>query len=529
MKHKINRRRRTTADVKMVWREFFNGYGSLYQEMVSRTEPVLGAEAVSYARRFLRRLMFLYFLQRKGWLKGDEKYIDRVGGYFELNKLFYEALNRKDGEEGIPFLNGSLFEREKYLDKEVEKKLARIMDEVFRKAREFFNRYNFTIDEGSPLEAGVSVGPSFLGHVFEDTLSERERSLKGTFYTPVNEIRFMCRRAIAAWLGLEDRVESKHGGGMDFVDSLEEYVAGLKRRRDENEVRGFRERLLSVKVLDPAVGSGDFLVVMMQTIIQLIRDVEEAVGWEPDAEQYKSRIIPNLYGFDVEGEAVEIARLRIWLSLIADQKYPAPLPNLDINIVSVADSLESPRGVQSVIEEFQEDYLRRTRLVVDSGPPIEVFMPSLADIIVMNPPYVRQERIPKNKKEYYVSTYKLDRKTDLYAYFMVRALKLLRTGGVAALITSDKWLETGYGITLQMVLKPHVVAVYGQRMRSFEADINTVITVMKKDNLPDSHPIQFIYLERYGDKPVRNYKSVERGKLKPGKWYYLRAPRFFEE
>ncbi|MEM2026117.1 MAG: hypothetical protein QXW94_07495, partial [Desulfurococcaceae archaeon] len=91
MKRKTNRRRRTTSDVKTVWREFFDGYGSLYQEMVSRTEPVLGDEAVSYARRFFSRLMFLYFLQRKGWLKGDEKYIDGVGGYFELNKLFYEA------------------------------------------------------------------------------------------------------------------------------------------------------------------------------------------------------------------------------------------------------------------------------------------------------------------------------------------------------------------------------------------------------------------------------------------------------
>ncbi|MEM4300432.1 MAG: DNA methyltransferase, partial [Candidatus Caldarchaeum sp.] len=335
------------ADVKNVRQEFFNGYRNLYQEIVSHTEPILGGAAVSYARRFLGRLMFLYFLRGKGWLRGEGECIGGVRGYLELNKLFYE--------EGIPFLNGSLFEREKYLDKEVEEKLARIMDEVFRKAREFFNRYNFTIDEGSPLEAGVSVGPSFLGHVFEDTLSERERRLKGTFYTPVNEIRFMCRRAIAAWLGLEDRVESKHGGGMDFVDRLEEYVAGLKRRRDEKEVREFREKLLSVKVLDPAVGSGDFLVVMMQTIIQLIQEVEEAVGWRTDVEQYKRRIIPNLYGFDVEGEAVEIARLRIWLSLIVDQKYPMPLPNLDINIVSIADSLEVATEVQSVMEKFHGD------------------------------------------------------------------------------------------------------------------------------------------------------------------------------
>lgn len=181
------------------------------------------------------------------------------------------------------------------------------------------------------------------------------------------------------------------------------------------------------------------------------------------------------------------------------------------------------------IEELQKEFVKKTGLAIVSGPPVEFYMPSLADIIVMNPPYVRQEKLTKKKKEYYVSTYKLDRTSDIYAYFMVRALRLLRPGGVAALITSDKWLEVGYGVTLQRALKPHIVAIFGQRMRSFHADVNTVITILQKDKLPESHPIQFIYLEKYGETRVRNYKSIERGRLAPGKWYHLRAPRVFEE
>ncbi|MEM2939480.1 MAG: DNA methyltransferase, partial [Candidatus Bathyarchaeia archaeon] len=512
-----------------VRQEFFDGYRSLYEEIVNSTKNILGDEASSYAQRFLGRLMFLYFLQRKGWLKRDKRFIDKVRDYFELNRLFYEALNKKDGEEGIPYLNGSLFEREEYLNDRIEKKLASVMNGIFLKAREFFNRYNFTVDEASPLEVEVSIDPLLLGYVLENMLPEHERGRKGTFYTPVNEIGFMCRRALAAWLGLEDSVVKEPSGEMRLVDGLESYIDGLKQRRNEREIREFRERLLSLKILDPAVGSGGFLVVMMQTILQLIQEVEEAVGWRTDLEQYKRRIIPNLYGFDIEGEAVEIARLRIWLSLIVDQKEPEPLPNLDINIVTIQDSLEVPK-VQKVLDEFLEEtayrayveeieavkarYLnehdaekknalrkrieglqrslvKRMGLVISSGPPIEFYMPSLADIIVMNPPYVRQERIPKGKKKYYVSEYKLDRTSDIYAYFMVRALRLLRAGGVAALITSDKWLEVGYGITLQRVLKPHIVAIYGQRMRSFGADINTVISILKKDKLPDSNPIQF--------------------------------------
>ncbi|MDW8093208.1 MAG: hypothetical protein RMJ06_05960, partial [Nitrososphaerota archaeon] len=292
-----------------VRQEFFEGYRALYEEIVNSTKGTLGDEASSYAQRFLGRLMFLYFLQRKGWLKGDRHFIDKIRDYLELNRLFYEALNKRDGEEGVPFLNGSLFEREGYLTDIVEKKLVPVMNGIFLKARTFFNRYNFTVDETSPLEVEVSIDPLLLGTVLENMLPEQERGKKGTYYTPVNEIGFMCRRAIAVWLGLEDRVESGPNGKMRFVDGLEEYVLKLKQRRNEREIREFREKLLSLKVLDPAVGSGGFLVIMMQTILQLIQEVEEAVGWKTDLEQYKRRIIPSLYGFDIEGEAVEIARL----------------------------------------------------------------------------------------------------------------------------------------------------------------------------------------------------------------------------
>ncbi len=543
--------------------EFFEGYRGLYEEIVNALKNVLHRNANSYAQRFLGRLLFLYFLQRKGWLKGDRNFIDKIKDYFELNRLFYESLN--NGEEGIPLLNGSLFEREEYLTDEVERKIAARMNFLFYKARSFFNRFNFTVEESSPLEVEASIDPLLLGTVLESMLPEHERGKKGIFYTPVNEIGFMCRRAISAWLGIEEGVEEKDGK-LRFMDGLERYVAKLKQRKDEREIREFREKLFSLKVLDPAVGSGGFLVVMMQTILQLIQEVDEAIGWKSDLEQYKRRIIPNLFGFDIESEAVEIARLRIWLSLIADQKQPEPLPNLDLNIVTISDSLELPRA-QRVLSEFlgetevlslvedldavkarylnehdpvkknalrrrieklQQEFLKRTGLATREVP-IEFFMPSTADIIVANPPYVRHDKIPKQKKEYYATNYGLDRKSDLYAYFMVRSLRLLKRGGVAALITSDKWLEASYGKTLQQVLKPHIIAIYGQRKRSFTADINTVITILKKDEQPEDGTIQFIYLESYGSEKVRNYRAIERRKLQPGKWYYMRVPRIFEE
>jgi hypothetical protein len=274
--------------------EFFNRYRELYEKVVSATKRVIGEKrAKEYAQRFLGRLMFIYFLQRKGWLNNDKNYIDTIVEYKALNDLFYHKLNREDGD-GIPYLNGSLFEREDYIE-ELETKAGHKLDEIFKEARRLFNNYNFTVDETSPLEVEISIDPLLLGTVLENMLPEHERGEKGTFYTPVNEIGFICRKALAAWLGVEDRV-----GNDRLIDGLQEYIEGLKRRRDEREIREFREKLLSVKVCDPAVGSGGFLVVMMQTILSLIQEVEEAVGWRADPAIYKARILTNLYGFDIE-------------------------------------------------------------------------------------------------------------------------------------------------------------------------------------------------------------------------------------
>jgi len=149
--------------------------------------------------------------------------------------------------------------------------------------------------------------------------------------------------------------------------------------------------------------------------------------------------------------------------------------------------------------------------------------------VVMNPPYVRQEDIPAGKKRKYISSYGFDvGRSDIYAYFMVRAVQLLKEGGVAAIISSDKWLEADYGKELQEKLKPHLLAVFGQRGRSFKQDVNTVITLLKK-NVDPKHPVEFIYLDSYTGNSGSYYRKFERAELKPGKWYYLRAPKIFEE
>jgi len=534
--------------------EFFEGYRNLYQKIQQAVRKHLSSQSAAYTQRFLGRLMFLYFLQRKGWLKGDKKFVDSVADYMELNRIFYESLNRQ-GTPGIPFLNGSLFEREEYMTAEIEEKLADVMDPLFKEARKFFDQYNFTVDETAPLEVEVSIDPALIGTVFENMLPEYERGSKGTFYTPRSESSFICRRALSNYLGCSDEISAD---GKKFIDGLNVYLDGLKKRKSEKEVREFKEKLLSIKVLDPAVGSGGFLLVMMQEIIGLLQEADSIVGWRTDVQEYKKRILPNLYGFDIEAEAIEIARLRLWLSLIIDQKEPEPLPNLDMNLIVIEDSLRLSVGQQSIDAEIQSlqvefselrgRYLNehdagtkkalkqrlqqlgeeiRRKTGIDPNV-IEAYMQDKADIVVMNPPYVRQESIEPKKKEYYSVRYGIDKKSDLYAYFLMRALRLVSETGVVSVISSDKWLETDYGVSVQGKLKDSLIAVYGQRQRSFGADIHTAITVLGRQKI--YQVVHFVYLDSYSKDDVKQYIRFDRKELKPGKWFYLRpGAKFFME
>jgi len=545
-----------------VRKEFFEEYRNKYQELVSiLTEHLESKLSREYAQRFLGRLMFLYFLQKKGWLANDKEYINKLKDFNDLNDLIYNSLNNPNNNKNIPYLNGSLFDREDYLTDELINKISDKTTKFFRDIREFFNHYNFTVDEASPLEVEVSIDPYLLGTVFENMLPENERGQKGTFYTPPAEISFIIRRAISNYLHLngfntEDMVITKNiNGSMKtiFEDGINRFIDELAKTKNIGELERFKDLLLNAKTVDPAVGSGGFLVIYMDEVVDIINSAEKAVFGEITSPKIlKEKILENLYGFDIENEAIEIARLRIWLSYVVDEDKPRPLPNLDLNITTVTDSLdlkanikdflpyyidlknlkqnyihESDKAKKKELKEKIKNKIKEIYGIKNDEEYIEYTLIGKANIVVMNPPYVRQEQIDKIRKEKYSKQYKLDKKSDLYAYFFVRAVDLLSERGVASVISSDKWLETGYGISLQEYLKKRLIAVYGQRERSFGADINTIITVFTNEMLDT--PVNFVYMEKYSSNEVRHNISIQRNDLNPGKWFYLRAPKVFME
>ena len=524
----------------------------MFQELQESLTSHLGEQTRSFSQKFLGRLMFLYFLQKKGWLKNDKHFIDSIPGYEQLSNIYYNGLNT--GKlDGIPFLNGSLFDREDYLSAEKEAEISEILNDMFLRARKFFNNYNFTVDETSSLEVEVSIDPALIGTVFENLLLEKERGKKGTFYTPKDETSFICRRALTKYLGLEDGFSADQ---KELMDGIQNHLEILRKTKKIDDIRELKDKLLKVKVVDPAVGSGGFLVIMMQEIVSTIIEADAIAGWKSDIYEYKKEVHRNLFGFDIEPEAVEIARLRLWLSMIIDQEVPVPLPNLEFKIVDIPDSLQLQSFQKKIEPEIEEErdllgklieqysnehdhenkvnLKQRIRLHTNNllkyglNPNvIESYMVEQADIVVMNPPYVRQESIDPERKKYYTDTYRFDKKSDIYVYFFQRALRLLKPNGFVSAITSDKWLETSYGIKLQEYLKSRLISLYGQRNRSFEADVNTVITVYSNEMQQDS--VDFVYLESYGSRTVRRKIALERTELKPGKWFYLRAPKMFME
>ena len=315
-----------------------------------------------YVKKMMGRLVFLHFLQKKGWLAvlkdsewgtGDKNFFynlfnnagEQVKNDFleqALEPLFFATLNTDRGKEAvapkalcdiygkeirIPYLNGGLFE-----DDELDKKKVKFKKEHFASLFEFFNQYNFTIDETDPDDTEIGVDPEMLGKIFENLLEDNKD--KGAFYTPKEIVQYMCRESLIAYLAETKIEETKI---RSFV--LNQEVSDLT----EKEKAELLHALLEVKVCDPAVGSGAFPMGMLNELFACTRSL---TGDAKSNVELKQHIVKNnIYGVDIEKGAVDIARLRFWLAIVVDETEPKPLPNLDYKIMQGNSLLESFEGV----------------------------------------------------------------------------------------------------------------------------------------------------------------------------------------
>lgn len=335
-----------------------------------------------FAKRLMGRLVFLYFLQKKGWMgcpvnredwaQGDPDFTANLFRRLPeteqnlfyskyLTQLFFKTLNERRPDDQfllpdgttvrVPYLNGGLFDGDVPGTEQFD-----LPTEWFAKLFDFFEQYNFTIDESAPNDQEIGIDPEMLGHIFESLLEENRE--KGAYYTPKEIVHYMCQESLLLYL--KERLGLLSKGGISsspyniiWSDSraadereLETFLRD-KRRGDKHNfihknARLFEKLLNEVRICDPAIGSGAFPMGLLYEIFhcQIELDLTDHPG------DLKKDIIHHcIYGVDKDKGAVDIARLRFWLALVVDEDVPQPLPNLDFKIMQGDSLLESFEGI----------------------------------------------------------------------------------------------------------------------------------------------------------------------------------------
>ena len=561
-------------NVEKVSKEFFENYKELFLQLtedlknIRENEPSQRINAeftlksisdADFCKKLLGQLVFLYFIQKKGWLgvardkkwgEGDkqflrhtfERVINEGKNFFNdyLEPLFYNALANGERDDNwfgeldckIPFLNGGLFER--YHDYDWVNTDIVFDNTIFSNNKktkngdigtgilDVFDRYNFTVKEDEPLEKEVAVDPEMLGKVFENLLEVQDRKSKGAFYTPREIVHYMCQESLINYLCTELGINDDNNNITDSTNLTKQDIEDFIHHSDKisqleniatdkenenskykhifsdsikNNAKAIDKALEDIKICDPAIGSGAFPVGMLNEIVRARIALVES-GFLPEAKkrtnyEYKRQAIQNsIYGVDIESGAVEIAKLRLWLSLVVDEEdieNIKALPNLDYKIVCGNSLLGVERNLFNdtlfkQLEELKPQFFNETRksekrrlkkqidatikeLTKDGTFDFEIYFSEVFhekggfDVVIGNPPYVSAvEHSKENEKErdLYRKKYKLlCGAYDLYTVFLLKGVEISNNNGIYSWIIPNKFLVSNYSEKTLEYLKLH--------------------------------------------------------------------------
>ena len=565
-------------DVEAVTQAFFEEYKRIFDRAIDRVEGFGTSEEEQddkklFVQTLFNRLMFIYFLSRKGWLTfgGDKDYLNALWRNYRaadgedknfhvdrLKLLFFAGLNNPQSRDlsrnnpvlyakigAPPFLNGGLFEKT-----DLDKRAGVVVPDgiIERVLRDLFDRFNFTVMESTPFDIEVAVDPEMLGKVFEELVTGRHDT--GSYYTPRPVVSFMCREALKGYLEGCDTGLAKEDIAK-FVDERETSGVSLP------SAPKVAEALEDVTVVDPACGSGAYLLGMMQELVDL-RTALFNIGVDARSlYDLKLHIIQrNLYGVDIDEFAVNIAMLRMWLSLVIEYEgdTPEPLPNLDFKVVR-GDSLLGPdpspdnygdlfrhrahsvaaqlaylkkRHMEATTDKdvFKEkvervqDELREA--LADTPAPaeavdwrvefVEVFDRGGFDVVIANPPYLFGEARGASSGLY---NYALAQgQFDAYWLFHERSINsLLAPEGIHCFINSDALLardeprmvrEYLFG-NLRTLLVSHVGMVFQN------AGVSAVVVVGQRgQSFPNYYTVVEYSDGKFGRREAVQFASIQR-------------------
>jgi len=386
-------------NIEVVSEEFYEKYKALYhklkkyfdkdeafKEFAERNNIKLNI----LSKKILGQITFCYFLQKKGWLgagkkeefyRGSQNFFRENFNSIEKGKknffndfleyLFYDSLNNEEHKTDffssrlkckIPFLNGGLFEPINNYD--WKKESINIPNSLFSNKNEdgildIFDLFNFTVDENQSIESEIAVDPEMLGKVYERLIDEALRKKYRPFYTHREIVNYMCTISLIKFL------ENKFINKLKFVD-IEQLINNsnsflfdgiidnkiISKTKYSKFLGEIDKELSEILICDPAIGSGAFPVAMMNLITNLRIFLAKALNKNVSTYDLKYNFIKNsIHGVDIDGSAIEIAKLRMWLSLLIEEdklKKANVLPNLQYRLVQ-GDSL---------IESYEDFYFR---------------------------------------------------------------------------------------------------------------------------------------------------------------------------
>jgi hypothetical protein len=550
----------------------------------------------------------------KSLYRYEDKFLippEEVLGLFEnipfINGGLFECLDKDsqyiDGFSRRPDKQAKVPDKYFFQEKEQEADLSKygLGKAEFRGLIDIFKDYNWTTDESSPIDQEVALDPELLGKVFENLLASYNpetattaRKATGSYYTPKEIVDYTVEESLKEYFKTKTSLSE---------EKIENLFYQEEPQLSDEERKELVQAIADIKIIDPACGSGAFCMGALHKLVELLNKIdpynelwkaeqlrrltnELSERWEEMTQEERNEerayllevfneqrnypdygrklyLIQNcIYGVDIQPIAVQLTKLRFFLSLILDQKPNndknnnfgiLPLPHLETKFVcaNTLIGLESSRQrsirtqevmkIERELKRIRERYFRvrnrkqkqeleekdrelREKLaellkkqgwdnkdiqkiisfdILDPTAKADWFDPEWMfgvvdgfDVVIGNPPYVRQEKIKKDKPllqkqgyEVFTST------TDLYVYFYEKGYELLKQKGILAYITSNKWMRAKYGEKLRKFLKEKTTIIklidFGG-YRVFEQTVDTCILLFKKEKPPREHIFEFL-------------------------------------
>ena len=617
--------------VEVVNKQFYLEIAKFFDELVSSEDKNLTLPGVSeedtntrksFAVRLIGRIMFCWFLKQKksdnGQLIPDELLSSKIvsDNYYHntLEPLFFGVLNtsidsrdiRSDSFDKVPYLNGGLFnpqsddyyelDRGTFTSRHIN--TLKINDSWFKDFFELLETYNFTIDENTVFDQELSVDPEMLGRIFENLLAEinpetgsSERKRTGSFYTPRQIVEYMVDQSLIEYLKTKTKIDEKKLSALisyDLTDDTEHPLTDKDKQEIVNSIE-------SLRILDPACGSGAYPIGALQKIVYILQQIDpDCKLWLEQKlknvpELYKKKIIDevksnpfdytrkldviknSIFGVDIQPIAVDVSRLRCFLTLVVESEINdskqnrgiEPLPNLDFKFVCANTLIGLPKletnslfedhsGIKE-LSEIMSEYFTANRSEKESiktrffnkqkdllNHMIEIkttgnltlkltlwnpfsntsnswFDPEWMfgleerfDVVIGNPPY--GAKLDKEIKKDFI--YSANGKIESYRIFIEKALQMDKKSGVVTFIVPNTWMYIEQALPLrQHLLKNTEIKVLATLPQStFTASVDSMVFLLK-NNLPqDNKSLVF-------EIPLKNSLSTIDLHLKDGKLF----------